>query len=307
LRNAVAALIAAENTSLLCIRRLLLDEHYRASILKQVTDPLVLSFWQDEYETWEAKFRRPAIAPLLNKLGALFANPIARNIFGQVQNRLDLRALIDTRAIFIARLSKGIIGSHTATLLGSLLMTHFQRAALQRANIPITKRNSFYLFADEFQSFLTDDPEAFATTLAEARKYKLYLTLSHQFLAQIHDDELKHTILSNAGNLLIFRVSGHDARFLEDTFNGDVPRRDFVKLRRGEVVTRLLIDGTPNVPFIGTVTPAVENPHDQRRQIITQSRRNFSQPRHVIEDRLTAFFTVTQKSETPAVVRRVRQ
>ena len=307
LRNAVAALIAAENTSLICIRRLLLDASYRASILKQVTDPLVLSFWQDEFETWETKFRRPAIAPLLNKLGALFANPIARNIFGQVKNRLDLRALIDSRAIFIARLSKGIIGSHTATLLGSLLMTHFQRAALQRANVRITERTPFYLFADEFQSFLTDDPEAFATTLAEARKYKLYLTLSHQFLAQIHDDELKHAILSNAGNLLIFRVSGHDARFLEDTFNGDVPRKDFVSLRRGEVVTRLITDGTPTVPFIGTVTAAIENQHDRRHQIITRTRRNFAQPRHVIEERLTAFFTASQSSETPAVVRRVRQ
>jgi hypothetical protein len=131
--------------------------------------------------------------------------------------------------------------------------------------------------------------------------------LSHQFLAQIHDDELKHAILSNAGNLLIFRVSGHDARFLEDTFNGDVPRKDFVRLRRGEVITRLLTDGTPSTPFIGTVTAAIENQHDRRRQIVTRSRRNFSQPRHVIEERLTGFLTAAQSSETPAVVRRVRQ
>ena len=186
-------------------------------------------------------------------------------------------------------------------------MTQIEQTALERASTSQHHRIPFYLIVDEFQSFLTDDPEAFATTLAEARKYKLYLTLSHQFLAQIHDDELKHAILSNAGNLLIFRVSGHDARFLEDTFNGDVPRKDFVNLKRGEVITRLITNGTPTVPFIGTVTPAIENQHDRRRQIINQTRRNFAQPRHVIEERLTAFLTAAQSSETPAVVRRVRQ
>jgi hypothetical protein len=307
LRNCIASLIAAENTSLVCVRKLLIDPEYRRGILKQVTDPMVLSFWYDEFETWEAKFRRPAITPPLNKLGALFENPIARNILGQVQNRLDFRALIDNRAIFIAPLSKGIIGSHTASILGSLLMTHFHRAALQRANMPIKKRIPFHLFADEFQSFVTDDPEAFADTLAEARKYKLYLTLSHQFLAQIHDDELKHATLSNAGNLFIFRVSGHDAKFLEDTFSPNVTRKEFVNLHRGEVIAKLLHDGSPSVPFKGTVASALENRHDQRGKIVTQSRRRFAKERHVVEDRLTKVLKPTLSSETPAVVRRVRQ
>jgi hypothetical protein len=217
LSNAIAVLIAAENTSLLGIRRVLIDADYRHSLLRQVTDPLVLSFWHEEYEAWEPKFRLAAIAPLQNKLGALFRNPIARNILGQVQNRLDIRALMDNQRIFIARLPKGIIGTHTAKLLGALLMTQFQQAALERATTPMHERVPFHLMIDEFQSFLTDEPEAFATTLAETRKYKLFLTLSHQFLAQIPDDELKHAVLSNAGNLLIFRVSGHDAQFLEDT------------------------------------------------------------------------------------------
>jgi type IV secretory pathway TraG/TraD family ATPase VirD4 len=261
LSNTIAVLIAAHNTSLLGIRRVLIDADYRHTLLKQVTDPMVRSFWHDEFEAWEPKFRLAAIAPLQNKIGALFRNPIARNILGQVPNRLDFRALIDNRAIFIARLPKGIIGKNTATLFGALLMNRFQHAALERANIPEKARVPFHLFADEFQSFLTDEPEAFADTLAEARKYKLYLTLSHQFLAQIHDDELKHAVVSQAGNLLIFRVSGHDAKFLEDTFSDDVPRKMFVKLRRGEVITRLLDNGTPSVPFSGMVSSALQNQH----------------------------------------------
>jgi hypothetical protein len=306
IRNAVGALIAANNTSLLGIYRLLIDPDYRSTILKQVTDPMVLNFWHHEFESWEPKFRLPAIAPLQNKFGALFANPIARNILGQVQNRLDIRALMDNRAIFIARLPKGIIGKCTATMIGALLMSQFQQAALQRADTPEHDRVPFHLLADEFQSFLTDEPEAFADTLAEARKYKLYLTLAHQFLAQIHDEELKHAVISQAGNLLIFRVSGHDAKFLEDTFSEDIPRQAFVKLHRGEVITRLLNDGTPSVPFSGNVYAGLQNVHEQQGKIITGSRRRFAQPRHRVEDRLTQFFPTTEKSKMPAVVRRAR-
>jgi type IV secretory pathway TraG/TraD family ATPase VirD4 len=306
LSNAVGALIAAQNTSLLGIYRLLTDADYRSTILKQISDPLILSFWHHEFEAWEPKFRLAAIAPLQNKFGSLFRNPIARNILGQVQNRLDIRELMDNRAIVIARLPKGIIGKHTATLLGALLMTQFQQAALQRADIPREDRVPFYLFADEFQSFLTDEPEAFADTLAEARKYKLFLTLSHQFLAQIHDDELKHAVISQAGNLLIFRVSGHDAKFLEDTFSEDSPRQSFVKLPQGQVITRLIENGTPSVPFAGIVASALQNQHNLQGKIIAHSRRRFTQPRHLVEDRLTQFFPSTEHRKTPAVVRRAR-
>jgi hypothetical protein len=140
----------------------------------------------------------------------------------------------------------------------------------------------------------------------------LYLTLSHQFLAQIHDDELKHAVISNAGNLLVFRVSGHDARFLEDTLSTDKARihKDmFVNLKRGELIARLVEDGTPQVPLIGTVTEAIQNPHDERTRIITRTRRTFTQPRHLVEERIKKFFpaaTEPSKSKMPAVVRRAR-
>ena len=309
LRNSIGALIEAKNTSLLGIRRLLIDPDYRRTILKQVTNPLVLSFWHHEFDKWEQdpKFFRPAIAPVQNKIGALFDNPIARNILGQVQNRLDIRALMDTRAIIIARLPKGIIGQSAATTLGALLMTKFQQAALERADIEEKTRVPFSLFVDEFQSFLTDEPEAFASTLAEARKYKLYLTLSHQFLAQIHNEELKHAVVSQAGNLLTFRVSGQDAAFLEDTFSEDVQRKVFVRLGRGEVITRLIENGDPTIPFKGTLASTPPKRYAQREKIITGSRRQFTHPRHVVEDRITEFLPVPEPSKTPAVVRRARR
>jgi hypothetical protein len=189
-------------------------------------------------------------------------------------------------------------------------MTQFQQAALERATIPIHERMPFHLILDEFQSFLSDDPEAFATTLAETRKYKLFLTLSHQYLAQIEADELRHAVISNAGNLFVFRVSGTDARFLDDTLSTQTARlsqNNFVTLRRGQVITRLIKDGTPQVPFIGTVASAIGNPHDLRHKIITQSRRMFAQPSHVVEEQITKFFQRADerpKSKMRAVIRR---
>ena len=209
--------------------------------------------------------------------------------------------------IFIARLPKGLIGDTTAKFLGALLKTHFQQAALQRADIPEHQRIPFSLIADEFQSFLTDEPEAFATTLAEARNNKIILTLAHQFLAQIHDDELSSAVQSNAGNLLVFRVSGHDATFLEDTFSPTVGRQLFVNLPRGDVIARLVHDGTPSVPFIGTITPALENQHNAQGKIIIWSRRLFTQPQHRVEVLIAQHIAQQEPMETPAKHRRARR
>ena len=136
------------------------------------------------------------------------------------------------------------------------------------------------------------------------------MTLSHQFLAQIEDDQLKHAVISNAGNLLVFRVSGHDARFLEDTLSTDsarIHKDSFVNLHRGEVIARLVDGGTPQVPFIGTVGSALQNLHEIRHKIITQTRRTFTQPSHTVEAQIAKFFQradENSKSKKPAFVRR---
>jgi len=300
LRNSVSALLVADNTSLLGVAKILTHPTYRASILNQVTDPGVRGFWFDEFEQWSISFRQEAIAPLQNKLGALFASPAVRNILGQVKNRFDPRALMDNRGIFIARLPKGLIGDGPANLLGALLLTQFQQAALQRANAVVQHRTPFHLVIDEFQCFVTDEPEAFATTLAEARKYGLFLTLAHQFTAQIHSDELQQAIFSNVGNTLAFRVSGRDARLLEDVFAPDFTRPHLVNLKRGEVIAKIQQDGAPGTPFRGTIAPPIQKRQGRGCTIIAESRKRFAQPRAGVEERITKFLATGSTQQEKA-------
>jgi hypothetical protein len=302
-RNSIAALMAADNTSLLAIPRLLTDDAYLARILRQVTDPVVLAFWYGEYGQWRPDFRKEAIAPLQNKLGALFFSPYVRHALGQVKSKIDLRRLMDKGAIIIARLPKGIMGESPAKLLGALLMTQFQQAALQREDMPIETRIPFHLFLDEFHSFLTDEPEAFSTTLAEARKYKLFLTLSHQLTDQIASEELQQTIFSNAGNLISFRVSAKDARLLADAFADTTPAftaQHFINLKRGEVIAKLMYDGIPGLSFQGTIAAPNYTRHGRSETIIAQSRERYSTPRALVEARIRRFLP------TPSRQRNIR-
>ncbi|MEW6156560.1 MAG: type IV secretion system DNA-binding domain-containing protein [Verrucomicrobiota bacterium] len=182
LYNAVVALLDCQNVALLGVNRMLVDERYRATIIRQVKDPFIRSFWAEEYAGYDARFQREAIAPIQNKLGQFLLNPVIRNILGQVKTKVSIPFVMDNGRLFIANLSKGQLGHDKANLLGSLLVTQFQLGAMARATKPEADRRDFYLFIDEFQNFTTD---AFASILAEARKYRLCLTLSHQYIDQL--------------------------------------------------------------------------------------------------------------------------
>ena len=180
--NAVAALLDCPNTTLLSVNRMLTDETHRAWVIRQIKDPFIRAFWAEEYAGYDPRFQREAIAPIQNKLGQFLLNPVVRNILGQVKTRVDIPFTMDTGRLFIANLSKGRLGHDKANLLGSLLSTQFQLAAMARSKLPESDRLPFYLYIDEFQNFSTD---AFASMLAEARKYRLCLTISHQYIDRI--------------------------------------------------------------------------------------------------------------------------
>ena len=210
LHNAVAALAHCPNTSLLGVNRLLTDANYRHWVIQQVTDPFLRDFWQNEYESWDARFQREAIAPIQNKVGQLLLSPILRNIFGQVRSQVSIPFVMDHGRIFIANLAKGQIGHDKANLLGSLLVTQFQLAAMARGRQPESERRDFYLFVDEFQNFAT---ESFASILTEARKYRLCLTLSHQYIGQLHEN-VRDAVFDNVGTLVSFRIGHSEAEVL---------------------------------------------------------------------------------------------
>lgn len=289
LYNAVSALLDCRNATLLGVNRLLIDDHYRAKVIRQIKDPFIKAFWEEEYRSYDERFKREAIAPIQNKLGQFLLNPVVRNILGQVKAKVDIRFVMDHERLFIANLSKGKLGHDKANLLGSLLVTQFQLGAMTRVNQPEDKRRDFYLFIDEFQNFSTD---AFASILAEARKYRLDLTLSHQYIDQL-SLPVRQAVFGNVGTLIAFQIGYTDAEAMEKEFGKMFPASVFVDLNRYEAVVKLLEHGTNPTPFRAKMLPPLGNHAGRQDKLVALSRQRFTVPRAVIEDKLNRWMNST--------------
>jgi len=279
---AVAALLDCENVSLLSLQRMLSDERYRTWVVKQVKDPIVRAFWEREFESHDKRTKAEIVAPILNKIGPMLMSPQLRHILGQIQHRVDARFMMDNRRIFIANLSKGKLGADKANLLGSFLITHFQLAAMSRADVQEEDRCDFFLFVDEFQSFVSD---SFASLLSEARKYRLSLTLSHQYLNQLRP-EIRDAVMGNVGSLVAFRVGHEDAETLERAFGRTYSASAFTSLNNREVYAKLLSDGHDKEPFLGRTLPPHDKRHNRSHAILCTSRQKYSRKREVVERRI---------------------
>lgn len=285
LRNTIRALLEYPNTTMLGITRILQDADYRKKVMRKITDPVVMSFWKNEFEKMEPKLRIEAISPILNKVGQFLSSPIIRNIVGQPKSSFSLRFAMDKKKIVIVNLSKGKIGEDTSSLLGSMLITKFQLDAMSRANIPENQREDFYLYVDEFQNFAT---ESFATILSEARKYRLNLTMANQYIAQM-PEEVRDAVFGNVGSLTSFQVGYDDAEMIAGQFGGDETMiADLVALNMGNTYLRLLIDGQPTPVFsMTTFPPQPLTPEEGRREkILKFCRERYSTPREVVEDKI---------------------
>ncbi len=282
LYNALAALLECPNTTLLGVNQLLTDPTYRRWVVNQVRDPFIRAFWTDEYDSYDARFQREAIAPIQNKLGQFLLNPVLRNMLGQVRNRVDFPFIIDNQRIFIANLAKGSLGHDKSSLLGCLLTSQFQLAAMQRVTQTESDRRDFYLFIDEFQNFTTD---AFTSILSEARKYRLCLTLSHQYIEQLAIPT-RQAVFGNVATLVSFQVGFADAEALEKEFGLSFAAQHFIDLDRYEVLARTLNEGVPIEPFRGKSFPPIENRIGRRRKLIQHSRTRFSTQRSIVEKQL---------------------
>ncbi len=282
LYNAIAALLDCPNTSLLGVNRMLTDSDYRQRVVSKVRDPFVRAFWTDEYERYELRFQREAIAPIQNKLGQFLLNPVVRNILGQVQTKVSIPFMMNTGRIFIANLSKGKLGADKANLLGSLLTTQFQLAAMSRVNQSENERKDFYLFIDEFQNFTTD---AFTSILSEARKYRLCLALSHQYIEQI-PPAIRGAVFGNVGSLVSFRVGHSDAEVLFKEFGKIYPLEMFVGLDRFQIIARLSVNGSTGDAFKAQTLSPIECPIGKRDKLITRSREKYATHRTDVEAKI---------------------
>ena len=282
LYNAVSALLDCRDATLLGVNRLLVDPKFRARVIRQIKDPFIRSFWADEFEGYDERFKREAIAPIQNKLGQFLLNPVVRNILGQVKTKVDIPFVMDEGRLFIANLSKGRLGHDKANLLGSLLTTQFQLAAMARSTIPEDDRRDFYLFIDEFQNFSTD---SFASILAEARKYRLCLVLSHQYIDQLALP-IRQAVFGNVGTLISFRIGHTDAEIMEREFGRAIPASELADLNRNEAAVKLLDSGANATPFRAAMLPPMENQVGEWENLIPLSRDRFATPRAVIEAKL---------------------
>ena len=301
LANTIAALLECPNTTLLGVNRMLGDESYRAWVVRQIRDPQLRFFWEQEFAHYDPRFLREAIAPIQNKLGQFTLHPAIRNILGQVTTKLNFRFMMDSGRVFLANLSKGRLGAEKANLLGSLLVTQFQLAAMSRADIAEEERRDFHLVIDEFHNFTT---QSFATILAEARKYRLSLTLSHQYLDQLALP-VRQAVLGNVGTLVAFRVGYTDAAVLEREMGQTFAASQFADLNRYEVFLRLLTDGQIQEPQRIVSLPPLEMPQGRRAKLIRHCQSRFAQPRSVIEERLRRWSESTA-AEAPSRRKMIR-
>ena len=292
LRNSILALLEVPGSTLLGIPRLLCDTDYREKVLAKVTDPKVRDFWMSEFAAYQSGFRAEAFSPVLNKVGAFLSSPLVRNLVGQARSKLNFRALMGDGKILIANLPKGAIGEENQMLLGSLLITKLQLAAMERVSMPEAQRRDFHLYCDEFQNFAT---RSFVDILSEARKYRLNLTLAHQYLGQL-DPKLKEAVLGNVGTVISFRVGAADAAELEAEFSPEFSRQDFVRLPPHSIYLRLCIDGLSSRPFSADVLPPREEPtRNSQDTIVRLSHERYCSPRAEVERKIDRWFAASAR------------
>ncbi len=286
LQNTLLALLEYPEATLLGVNRMYTDKEFRKVVVENITDPSVKSFWVDEYAKYTDKFAAEATPAIQNKIGQFYSSAIVRNIIGQPQSSFNLREIMDKKKIFIVNLSKGRVGEGNANLLGSMLITKIYLAAMSRADVPGPQQKALpnhYLYVDEFQSFAN---KSFADILSEARKYKLALTIAHQYIEQM-EEEVRAAVFGNVGTMISFRVGSYDAEILEKEFAPVFLQEDIVNLGFSQIYLKLMIDGVSSQPFSANTLPPIEQPSTSHRdQVIAYSRSAWSQPRTEVEERI---------------------
>ncbi len=296
LNNAIMALLEYPGATLLGIMRMLVDKKYRDKVVRNTTDPVVKSFWVDEYDKYPQKFQAEAIAPIQNKVGRFLSTPLTRNIVGQVKSSIDLRNIVDSQKILLMNLSKGRIGEDNSALLGAMIITKIQLAIMSRVDIPEDDRKDFYLYVDEFQNFAT---ESFANILSEARKYRLNLVVAHQYIEQL-DESVSAAVFGNVGTMVVFRIGAADAEFLEKEFEPDVDHEDLVNLTKYSVYIKLMIDGVSSSPFQATTLAPMkipENGQETTDKVIRVSRERYTAPREIVEAKIVKWSGLLSEDE----------
>ena len=283
LQNTLLALLEYPDSTLLDVNRMLTNKTFRTAVVEKITDPIVKSFWTEEFASFTDTYTREATPAIQNKVGQFTSNPLIRNIVGQAKSTFNLREMMDQKKIFIVNLSKGRMGETNAALLGSMLVVKIYLAAMSRAdepNVRLEKLPRCYFYVDEFQSMMN---EAFADILSESRKYKLALILANQYIEQM-EEEVRDAVFGNVGTLICFRVGPFDAEVLETVFQPTFMPEDLINLGIGQIYLTLMIDGVGSAPFSAETIPPIELPPiSYRDDCVRNSRTQFTRSRAEME------------------------
>jgi len=252
LRNSLYALLEREGSTLPDILRLYRDKDFRKHVAANIRNPVVRQFWIGEFEKYPPRLQGEAVAPIQNKIGALLTDPMLYRVLVEPAVDLRFRRMMDDGDVLLVNLARGRIGEESSNILGSLLVSTLGVAAFSRAEVS-GERRPFFLYVDEFHNFTT---LSFATMMAELRKYGVGLILAHQYLEQLLP-EVRAAVLGNAATFLSFRVGATDAQSLSAEFEPRFTPLDLMNLPNRHFYLRLMIDGTPSVPFSGKLVPEV--------------------------------------------------
>ena len=281
MRNAMLALMADKENpgTLVEISRMFTDKEFMEERLTKVRDPLVRQFWLKEWAQTSGESRSDMLGYVVSKVGRFVENEMMRNIIGQPSSGFDLSKIMNEGKIFLANLSKGQTGEINSSLLGLILVSKMQIAAMRRGVMPEEQRKDFYLYIDEFQNFTTD---TIATILSEARKYRLNLILAHQFIPQL-TEEIKNAVLGNVGTIGAFRIGATDAEFLEKQFEPEFSKHDLVNLDNFQFIVKMMLENKISSPFkVKTIKPLEGNPKIAE-PIKKISQLKYGRPRAIVE------------------------
>lgn len=274
LRNSLLTLLD-RRAKLEDVLRLLTDERYRGRVVDEMDDQVLKNFWLAEFNQMQPRLRTEAISPILNKVGQFVTSPLIRNVLNAQTSSFDIEEVMNQGKILLVNVSQGKLGEDNAALLGAMIITKIQLAAMNRVYIPEEQRRDFYLYIDEFQNFATT---SFIKILSEARKYRLNLILANQYIAQI-PEEVRAAIFGNAGNLLSFIVGADDAVHLQKEFGGKYTPEDLVSLGRYQIICKLLIDSQVSHPFPAATLPLASSHNQNRNKVLQVSRERYAKRR----------------------------
>jgi len=295
LRNALYVLVEKGKT-LLSLLLMLSDASYRENLTASIEDDVVRMFWQSEFQSWNDRYRTEALSAIQNKLRPFLLSRKLRSIVGQSGTSLHLREVMDEGKVLIVPLSKGKLGEVNVRLLGSLLVTSLQQAAMTRADIPETERRDFFLYIDELHNFATP---TFSSMLSEIRKYRVGLIGSHQFLEQLPEDTAS-ALAGNTGSRVVFQTGPEDAERLAkllSKYPDQVLPQDLMNLPKYTGVVQILIDGMPSNPFTIRTLPPADITEDRTEAVRRASARRYAKPIEVAQKMIQREFGLV--SEDP--------